>query len=358
MAQRQSLAWTELRVGLLVIFSFLLLVAAIFFIGGESGIFTKKITVTAYFPSANGLRSGAEVWLEGVMIGNVQSVRIATEPGPDHSVDVEMRLDARYQNIIRDDSMISISTIGLLGDKNVELTRGTEAGNPVGDGGILRGSEAGDIRRIITGTDDLLANLKVLSDKIVSISDSVDKGEGTLGKLLSDSSIHDHLDQTVLEAQSLVKDIRTGSGTAGRLIQDDELYRGLNGLLDRGNELFAKIESGNGTAGKLLNDPELYDRTVAVITKFSTLADSVERGEGTLGKFVKDDGLYEDTRAAINRMNTLIAAIENGEGTAGKLIKDPTLFNSLNETASEIQKLIYDMRQDPRKYLTINFRLF
>ena len=94
MAQRRTMAWTELRVGLLVIVSFVLLSLAIFFVGGEAGIFTKKIKITAYLPDGNGLRPGAEVWLDGVMVGNVSRIAIAKEPGPDHGVDVEMKLFA------------------------------------------------------------------------------------------------------------------------------------------------------------------------------------------------------------------------------------------------------------------------
>ena len=98
MAQRRSLAWTELRVGLLVILSFGLLAAAIFFVGGRTSVFCLNCTykVTAYFASANGLRTGAEVWLEGVTIGNVKEVRLSQQPqaDPNRSVEVEMSLDS------------------------------------------------------------------------------------------------------------------------------------------------------------------------------------------------------------------------------------------------------------------------
>ena len=72
--QRRSLAWTELRVGILVITSFALLALAIFYISGQSGFFVPKYTITAFFQNANNLRSGAEVSLEGVTIGNVDTV--------------------------------------------------------------------------------------------------------------------------------------------------------------------------------------------------------------------------------------------------------------------------------------------
>src|SRR6266705_5551098 len=154
MAQRKSLAWTELRVGILVIVSFVLLAVAIFYIGGESELFTKKYNVVVYLENANGLRSGAEVWLEGVTIGNVDSVRISRQPDPNKAVEAELRLDERYKNIIRTDSKVTIGTIGLLGDSKVDITRGTTAGKVVDAGGSLQGTATGDIRKIGEGTND------------------------------------------------------------------------------------------------------------------------------------------------------------------------------------------------------------
>src|SRR5215472_16497073 len=162
MAQRRSLAWTELRVGILVITSFALLALAIFYISGQSGFFVPKYTITAYFQNANNLRNGAEVSLEGVTIGNVDSVTISKQPDPNKAVEAALRLDSRYKNIIRSDSRVTISTIGLLGDSKVDITRGTEAGTVIEDGGTIQGSEEGDVRRIVQGANDVLANFQVL----------------------------------------------------------------------------------------------------------------------------------------------------------------------------------------------------
>src|SRR5215510_5883041 len=114
MASRRSVAWTELRVGLLVITSFALLALAIFYVSGQSGFFVKKYTITAFFQNANNLRSGAEVSLEGVTIGNVSRVAVSKESDPLRAVEAVLQLDEKYKNIIRSDSKISISTIGLL----------------------------------------------------------------------------------------------------------------------------------------------------------------------------------------------------------------------------------------------------
>ncbi len=358
MAQRRSLAWSELRVGILVIASFFILALAIFYIGGDTNIFGPKYTLTAYFSSANGLTKGAEVTLEGVTVGNVDEVRISKDTDPARAVEADLRLDAAVQSLIRSDSVVAVQTAGLLGDRYVDITRGSSAGQVVNDGGTLQGMEAGDIKQIITGTNDFIANLEVLSDQVKKMAERVDRGEGTLGKVLTDSSMYDNLNLTVREANALVRDARTGNGTVGRLLSDDALYRQITTLTDHVDMLISKIDQGNGTIGKLINDPSVYNNANDLVVKFQALADRIDRGEGTLGKLSKDDALYNDLRETMGRVNGLIAAIENGDGTAGKLIKDPALFNNANQATSEIQKLLYDFRQDPKKFLTINFKLF
>ncbi len=358
MAQRRSLAWTELRVGILVILSFALLAFAIFVISGSSGFLTKRYTIVAYFANANNLKSGAEVQLEGVTIGNVRDVVVSKLPDPNKAVEAELGLDATYKNVIRTDSKATIGTIGLLGEAAVNLTRGTDAGQMIEDGGMLVGSEEGDIRRIVQGTNDFVANLQVLSDQVKRMAERVDRGEGTLGKFLTDSSIYDNANATVKEANLLVRDARTGNGTIGRLMADDQLYRRINSIGDRVDTLVAKIESGQGTAGKFINDPAVYNRTEELLGRFQSIADRIDRGEGSLGKLLKDDSMYNETRQTMTRVSSLVEKIENGEGTMGKFLRDPSLYNSANQTASEILKLLYDFRQNPKKFLTINFKLF
>ena len=358
MAQRRSLAWTELRVGILVITSFALLALAIFYVSGQSGFFVKKYTITAYFQNANNLRGGAEVSLEGVTIGNVDTVAISKQSDANKAVEAALKLDARYKDIIRSDSKVSISTIGLLGDSKVDITRGTEAGMVVDDGGFIQGSEEGDIRRIVQGANDVVANFQVLTEDFKKISERIDRGEGTLGKFLTDTAIFDNANAFTKEINTLVRDARSGPGTIGRLISDDAVYKKMVDIEEHVDSLVVKMESGQGTAGKLMNDPSLYNRFDDLAAKFQRITDRIDRGEGTFGKLLADDALYNDFRTGVTKFNSLVDSVQNGEGTAARLIKDPTMYNSFNQTASEIQKLIYDFRQNPKKFLTINFKLF
>jgi phospholipid/cholesterol/gamma-HCH transport system substrate-binding protein len=91
----------------------------------------------------------------------------------------------------------------------------------------------------------------------------------------------------------------------------------------------------------------------------------VNAGHWTLGKLVKDEQLYNDARLAIQRFNTaaeridnVVAVAQRGEGAVRKLLTDDTLYSNVNQLSSESVKLLYDFRQNPKKYLTVKFRLF
>ena len=136
----------------------------------------------------------------------------------------------------------------------------------------------------------------------------------------------------------LSDDLRSGKGTAGKLLEDDELYKRINRMADRVNHSIDQIDS---------------------------IVAEVNAGRGTLGRLVKDEQIYNDARAAIARFNTaaeridnVVAAAQRGEGTIGKLLTDETLYSNVNQLSSESTKLLYDFRQNPKKYLTIKFQLF
>ena len=132
------------------------------------------------------------------------------------------------------------------------------------------------------------------------------------------------------------------------------------------------LRAGRGTAGKLLTDDEFYarinrtaDRLDKSVDQINLMVADINAGRGTLGKLIRDEQIYNDARAAIARFNTtaeridnLVAAAQRGEGTVGKLLNDETLYTNVNQLSSEGVKMLYDFRQNPKKYLTIKFELF
>ncbi len=359
------MAWKELRVGILVSASFLLLAAAIFLIGGDTGIFTPKYNIFVYFASVSGLRAGQEVQLEGVSIGSVGAVRLVNDGVPSRAVEVQLKLEKKFQTLIHTDATASIGQIGLLGDQVVNISRGSADKPQVPENGTIGSADTGDIKKIITGTNDIVANLNDMTNTVNALLDKINRGEGTLGLILNDRSMFDRMNKSIDQLDNLIADVRGGNGTVGKLISDDELYRNvkssvdqINGTIAKLNGVIDKLDNGPGTIGKVMNDPALYNKLEQVATKVNTLMDNIDRGQGTIGKLYKDEALYNELHNTVSHVNSLVTSIDNGEGTLGKMAKDATLYNSLTQTSSELQKLMYDFRQNPKKYLTINFRLF
>jgi phospholipid/cholesterol/gamma-HCH transport system substrate-binding protein len=355
---RRRLAWAELRVGILVLASFTTLAIAIVLISGRTGIFTTKYTLKTYLPSASGLKKGSLVWLAGIEVGNIHDVNISPSPDPNRAVEVILRIDKSYEDSIREDSVASLGSIGLLGDKYVDISRGTRSAKVIPPNGEVKGLAEADIKKIIQNSNDLVANLGDLVNKINQITTKIDVGQGTLGKFINDPSIFIKINTTVDEAQKLILEAKSGEGSIGKLIGDPALYDRLNGTLIRLDNVMAKVESGDGTLGKFVSDPAVFNRAETLLTKFNVVADRMEKGEGFLGKLSKDETLYAQIRDTMSKFSTVADRMTQGEGTVGKLFVDPSLYSNLNNAAAEVVKLLYDFRQNPKRFLRIKFGLF
>jgi len=292
---------------------------------------------------------------------------------------VEMRIKEEYRDWVRADSKISLGSIGLLGDKYIEISLGrtdkpapvevteidTWLGKEKREYIVITGTQQASFAELITGANDILANFETLSEQVRNIMRSFEMGEGTIGKLINDSSFYDNLNQTVENANrgmeaiaDLVEGLGEGSGTIGRLIKEEELYERIASVTERLDQLLQKSNEGEGTIGKLVNDPSVYDKTEDLVSSVGRITERINRGEGTLGRLATDDQLYVSLREAVDELTSLIQGIEAGKGTLGKLSTDEELYRNLNQLSSEMVKLIYDFRQNPKKFLTVKFELF
>jgi phospholipid/cholesterol/gamma-HCH transport system substrate-binding protein len=129
--------------------------------------------------------------------------------------------------------------------------------------------------------------------------------------------------------------------------------------------MLADVRAGKGTLGKLVTDDQFYKQANEILAKFNSttekldrIAGDIEAGRGSLGKFIKDDKLHDDAQAAVASLRSISDKLDKGEGTAGKLLHDDQLYNNLNQTTGEMVKLLYDFRQNPKKYLSIKLSLF
>jgi phospholipid/cholesterol/gamma-HCH transport system substrate-binding protein len=357
MAQSKKVAWSELRVGALVILSFSILAVAIFFIGGRGAVFGGRFHVTTYLPAASGLKEGAPVWLAGVEVGKVDNVAISQSSDPSQAVEIRMSLGRDYTKEIRTDTEARLGSIGLLGDKYIELSRGLK-GTPVGENGTVKGSEEADIKKVIESANDLLANLDVLSDKVKSITEKIDRGEGSVGKFINDPALYDNVSHTARVASDLMDQMKRGEGSIGKMLVNEDLYNHFNSAAEKLNKIADRLEAGEGSLGKFLKDDKLYRNANETMEKTKAIVDRVDKGQGTLGKLLSDQELYNKMNNALNRITSITEKIDKGEGSVGKLMNDPQLYNNLNAASTEIVKLLYDFRKDPKRFLSIKLKVF
>jgi len=379
----RTLGLSELRVGLFVLIGIAILIFLILNASGDFNPFASHLHLRTRFIDANGLREGSEVRLAGVRIGKVDKITLlkptdlGNEPNP-KKVEVSMRIDNKIDGIpaterIREDSTTQQTSSSLLGgEMMVNITPGTAVSRPIKEGELLPSTPSSTMNDLATSGTDLAQRLSKLSDQLNEVVKNVREGKGTVGRLFNDEALYNNLNATIRDAEELAQQIKSGKGSAGRFIYDDALYNNANDLALNLKKMSDDIRAGRGSAGKLISSDEMYnkinrlaDRVNHSVDQIDSIVADINSGHGTLGKLVKDEAIYNDARTAIARFNTtaeridnVVAGAQRGEGTLGKLITDDALYSNVNQFSSEGVKLLYDFRQNPKKYLTIKFQLF
>lgn len=396
----KSLTLSKLRVGIFVLFGLAVLGFLILNASGDFNPFATKLRLKAHFGGADGLRPGSEVQLAGVRIGKVEEVTLLPADKENRSlieavvaVDDELNGKPMTERIRTDSVAQLVAPSFLANDKVINITPGTLEGSPVQNGQTLNSGESVSISNLTETGNELLGKINELAVPVNDILTKANKGEGTLGRVINDERLYDNLDATVSETkltlaklQTTIEKINNGDGSAGKLLNDAQLYDNLNKTVLQLEAISSEIRAGRGTAGKLVNDEALYNDTRAAINEFRTsavkingIADDlklittdISEGKGTAGKLFKDDQLYDEARNTLAKFNQTATRLEMmlgdaqaGKGTLGRLVTDETLYLNLNQTASNINqlssegsKLIYDFRQNPKKYLRIKLSLF
>jgi len=358
MPQRQELTWKQLRVGTLVAVSLIVLAVGIFFISGQVGIFTRKMTLRCYFPSAGGVKEGSEVDVAGIPAGNVSRLRISHDPNPARAVEVMMKVSRRFAGDIRADSVAVATTQGLLGDSFVDISRGSPDQPRVPDGGEVKTNEQASMQNVVQNANDVVTNLRDLSVAVQGITNQINSGKGSLGKLIYDPTLYNRISHSADVIDKMTDQIMSGQGSLGKLVSSNEAYDKLVAATDRLNHLLDQAEHGNGTVAKVLNDPSLYNRLNDVATKADNLITDIDNGKGSLGKLVKDEQLYDRLNQTADHLNVISARMANGEGSLGLLSTDSKLYNNLAASSESLKEFLADFRKNPKKYLSIKLHIF
>ncbi len=357
MPSQKQLKWSQLRVGLTVLFASITLAVLIFMMSGTGGWLTHKIILKAYFDNAGGLREGAPVRLSGVDIGNVKTVRIVSGK-PLTPVEVTMKVNTKYAFDLRKDSTATLATAGVLGETFVDIDSSMAKGPVVVDGDTLATRSQPGIDDVVRASQGTLQNMDAVLKRLDRIVAFIESGQGSIGKLVYDPSLYDRLNATVNEFKGLVDDVKNGQGSLGPLFTSDEAYKKAVAAIDKLNAMIDELQQGKGTAGKLLKDPALYDNANKTIANVRQLTEDINAGKGAVGKMTHDEQFAAKLQTTMNNLAELTSRMEKGEGSAGLFFKDPAVYNNSNQMLIETRELIKAIRENPKKYLTFKVKVF
>lgn len=340
----------ELLVGVFVAGVLVLLAFFTIVISGSDLLRGRGHAMRVRFSSVAGLRPHDRVSVRGVQVGQVKKLNLV-----DGSVQVLLSLDQPVP--MRDGYRITIASSSLLGGHYLQVEQGNGAELP--ERTVFQGESPRDLIRdigeVVAGLRNTLQeggtleNIRRSSASLAEVMGRLERGEGTLGRLLSrDESIFTNLSQTVANIHAISERVEKGEGTLGRLFsKDDTLYRDLSSVVSSAREVAGRIDRGEGTLGKLLSrDDTVYTNLAATVASLRAMSERMEKGEGTLGKLMsKDDQLYRDFAATAAGLREVADRLEQGRGTLGLLSKDETLYKDMKGLIGDARQTLDGIRE-------------
>lgn len=346
MPRTRSLAWSELKIGLVSIFAIVIAAVVIFMVSGEGGFFWQRYAIKSIFDDIQGLKVGAPVRVAGVEIGSVTGMTFVGD-----RVEVTMEANRNQQPRITDRSTASLGSVSLLGEAAVDI-RPNSQGTPIPQWGYVPSGPAPSSFATAAG-----AATKTL-DQTNTLLEGVNQGRGTLGKIVTDDTLYRQLNNFVDSAETLTRSMNSGRGTIGRLVNDPAAARSLEASLENLQMVTARLRNGEGSLGQLLNNDALSKSVTSATTNLDAITGRISKGEGTAGKLITDAELYNRLNSMADRLDKLTASLNQGEGTAGQLLHDKQLYENMNTTVTEVHNLVKDIRADPKKYLNVRVSIF
>ncbi len=339
-------------------FMFIVLLALAYFtiIIGSDNLFRRTYPLKVYFEDVAGLREGDNVTVHGMAIGKVNNLTLEND-----WVLVECWLDRILE--IREDYSMEVLETSVLGGRQLRIDIGSPDAPPLPDDARLVGeppidlmAEAGkmisEIRHALT-EGGILDQLSEGSARLNRIAGRLDRGEGTVGALLTDDTVYRDLKGITanlndLSARSgeIIAAVERGEGTLGMLLKDDGIGRELDDFLGNINVVAARLRAGQGTIGRLLHDDAMANDLESALADVSAMTARVRAGQGSLGKLLAEDAaLYDDLAQTMASLRKVTQSIEAGEGSLGKLMSDDALYRQVTALINEVRATVDDFRE-------------
>lgn len=299
------------RVGVLVSGALAVLMFGLFLIGQGQNWLQRKVRYDIHFSRTNGLLVGAPVALTGVNVGSVVDIDFPREPRANY-IEVEVEVARRIAHRIRKNSVASVRTQGLLGEKYIELSAGSPDVAPREPGSVIPEIDPIDYEAVLGQSGDIVTNVVELTASLRNILHAIDRGEGLLGAIVRNRERGELTFADIHQAVASIADITAHM-----------------------EKIVASVESGEGLIGALVHDTDTAEGILESLTesaeRINTLTRRFSSAQGLLPRLIEDDDLGQrvlgDVQTASRDMAELSEKLNRSEGTLGLLINDPTLYN-------------------------------
>lgn len=301
--RKKQLKLASLKVGIVVTVSLGIVFFVIVFSGGIENMVKKKVSFDVYISDVKGLRKGAPVRVAGVDVGAVKDIRLNKEYG----TVVTLSINKEVLDYLKADSRATVQTIGLLGDKYIEITPGVSS-EPFDPSRGMLGNPQIELREVILTATSTINKVERLIARFDILIEKLDRAEGTLPKLFFDPTLYNNLNSTVAELRQTLTEIRSGS--LMEISKDKELHQRVLSTFRNLDEASKKIASSEGSLGKLINDPQLYENLIKTTQRLDSLIESIEKSEGAFSVLLKDKKTADELRDTVRQLKELVEEIK------------------------------------------------
>ena len=306
-----------------------------------------------HFTDVGALKEQDPVFVRGLKVGSVQNLELL----PD-TVRVKLTLD---QNVtLRKDYKVTVGKTSMLGGTCLQITEGTsEEILPETQTleGITPPDMMADLGELVKGLreavdpDELratISNIQKASADIAVLTERVQKGEGMVGKLLSDdNSAYEDLAAGLDNFRAITEDLHSGKGLLGKLIsEEDTTYADLKAAIANLNTVTDGLANGQGLLGKLLREEDTsYDDLKASLANIRLVTEKLNDPKSGFGRLLSQDStLIEDLEASAANIRSITGKLDQGEGSLGRLVNDDAVAVEIEAAIKDVRQIIDNMR--------------
>ena len=317
----QQLRWSNLKVGIVLLIGLIIFVFIVSIVGTEQNIFTSTYMVKLFVTNVHGLVKGAMATLAGLKIGYVTDMTFTTKDTV-NGVEVSLTVLSKYRGSITTGTAAQIKTIGLLGDKYIDLSIGSRNEAPVAEYAFIPLLESFDIETASPQFKSSLADFTELMASARRIAASVERGEGSVG----------------------------------RLVRNPDVARGMERFVGSLNGVMSAVEKKRGVLGKFVYDDSLSRSVSDVSANLRTITEHIRQGKGSMGKLIMEDELYRNLTAFTARADTLMSRASNDSSSVSRFVNDGRFYTQFTTLMKDLNLFLVDLKEHPERY--VHFSVF